>query len=75
MEQRPYPNTLTFQAADTRDFLTLIRFKAPQLAPAAGRPAAPADIEQRAADLLQYSGSHPDRERRRRLRVHGAAPR
>jgi len=57
LEQRPYPNTLTFQASDMRDFLTLVRFKAPQLAPAAGGPAAPADIEQRARDLLQYTGS------------------
>jgi SAM-dependent methyltransferase len=57
VEQRPYPNTLTFHAADMRDFLTLIRFKAPQLAPAAGGPAASVDIEQRARDLLQYAGS------------------
>jgi len=57
VERRPYPNTLIFRAADMRDFLTLVRFKAPQLAPAAGGPAAPADIEQRARDLLQYTGT------------------
>lgn len=56
VEQRPYPNTLTFQAGDMRDFLTLVRFKAPQLAPAGGSTAL-ADIEQRARDLLQYTGS------------------
>jgi hypothetical protein len=57
VEQRPYPNTLAFRAADMSEFLALVRFKAPQLAPAVGGAASPADIEERARDLLQYSGS------------------
>ncbi len=58
VEQRPYPNTLTFRASDMSDFRTLVRFKAPQLAPTAG-PAftTPAGIEEQAGELLRHAGS------------------
>ena len=58
VEEHPYPNTLTFRAGDMAEFLTLVRFKAPQLTPAAPVPGAPpADIEERARELLRYAGS------------------
>lgn len=58
VEQRPYPNTLTFRAGDMDEFRTLVRFKAPQLAPAAAAPGvAPAEVEERARDLLRHVGS------------------
>jgi hypothetical protein len=58
VEQRPYPNTLTFRASDLSEFLTLVRFKAPQLAPATGPAfATPAEIEEQAGDLLRELGS------------------
>lgn len=58
VEHRPYPNTLTFRAGDMNDFLTLVRFKAPQLAPASGPVlATPAAIEEQARELLRHTGS------------------
>jgi SAM-dependent methyltransferase len=58
VEQRPYPNALTFRAGDMNDFLTLVRFKAPQLAPAAGRTfTTPTEVAQQAGDLLRHAGS------------------
>jgi SAM-dependent methyltransferase len=57
VEQRAYPNTLTFRAGDMAEFLTLVRFKALQLAPAGGPHPAPAEVAERARDVLRYTGS------------------
>lgn len=57
VEQRSYPNQLTFRAADMADFLTLVRFKAPQLAPADGPAGVPARVEEQAREVLRYTGS------------------
>jgi SAM-dependent methyltransferase len=56
VDEHPYPNTLVFRAADMAEFLTLVRLKAPQLTPA-GPGASPAEVEERARDVLQYTGS------------------
>lgn len=58
VEQRPYPNSLVFAARDVDEFLALVRYKAPQLVPTAGgHPAVPAELEDRARDLLRYTGT------------------
>ena len=57
VELHPYPNRLTFRAGDMAEFLTLVRFKAPQLAPAGGPHPDPAEVEERARDVLRYTGS------------------
>lgn len=56
VEQHLYQNKLTFRVADLAEFLTLVRFKAPQLAPVGGPHPAPAEVEERARDVLRYSG-------------------
>ncbi|MBN2114587.1 MAG: class I SAM-dependent methyltransferase [Acidimicrobiia bacterium] len=57
VEARPYPNTLEFEIGDLTEFLTLVRYKAPQLVPADGEPPTPPEeIEERARDMLRYMG-------------------
>jgi ubiquinone/menaquinone biosynthesis C-methylase UbiE len=56
VERRSYLNTLTFRAADLNEFLTLMRFRAHRLTPA-GVAVTPAEVAERAADLLRYTGS------------------
>jgi SAM-dependent methyltransferase len=56
VELRPYPNRLTFRAGDMAEFLALVRFRAPQLAPAGGPHPAPDEVVERARDVLRYTG-------------------
>ncbi|MBM3696140.1 MAG: class I SAM-dependent methyltransferase [Actinobacteria bacterium] len=57
VEERPYPNALTFRPGDVAELLTLVRDKAPLLVPReGGHPRTPAEIEEVARDLLRSTG-------------------